>query len=73
MFTANVQSEAATMTTVGYRSDLQAAHGTLPYGKAADAALHLVCLWSVVGLTLSGVFVAMGLGDGIAQALMVAG
>lgn len=61
------------MTTVGYRSDLHEAHGTLPYGKSADAALHLVCLWSVVGLTLSGLFVAMGLGDGIAQALMVAG
>lgn len=73
MFITNVQSETVMTTTVGYRSDLHEAHGTLPYGKSADAALHLVCLWSVVGLTLSGLFVAMGLGDGIAQALMVAG
>ena len=60
------------MTMVRYRSDLQKAYGTLHYRKTAYAELSLLCLWSIVGLTLTGLLFAMGLGTEIGQALMMA-
>ena len=66
------------MTTVRYRSDLHDAYGSLPYAKPANtktayAELRLLGLWSVVGLTLTGLLFALGHGVEIGQALMVAG
>lgn len=61
------------MTTIRYGSDLQEAYGTLEYARTAYAELPVVCVWSVVGLTLSALLFAAGFGDGIAQALMMAG
>jgi hypothetical protein len=61
------------MTTARYRSDLQQAYRTLHYAKTAYAELLLLCLWSAVGLKLTGLLFAMGFGVEIGQALMVAG
>ena len=60
-------------TTIRYGSHLQEAYGILDYAKTAYAELPVVCLWSLVGLTLSGLLFAAGFGDGIAQALVMAG
>jgi hypothetical protein len=35
--------------------------------------LEIVCLWSAFGLTLTGLFFALGFGVDIQQALMLAG
>ena len=61
------------MTTVRYRSDLHDAYGTAPYANTVYAELRLLCLWSAVGLTLTGLLFTMGHGAEIGQALMVAG
>jgi hypothetical protein len=61
------------MTTLQYQSDLQKPYGTLHYHNPSYAELRLLCLWSVVGLTLTGLLFAMGLGTEIGQALIVAG
>lgn len=61
------------MTTVRYWSDLQEANGASHYAATAYAELPLLCLWSVVGLTLTGLLFAMGVGTEIGQALMAAG
>jgi hypothetical protein len=72
VFTANIQSETAMMTMVRYRSDLQKACGSLHYRKTAYTELRLLCLWSVVGLSLTGLLFSMGFGAEIGQALMMA-
>jgi hypothetical protein len=69
LFTANLQNEAAMMAPLQYRSDLQKPYGTLHYHNPPYAELRVLCLWSVVGLTLF----AMELGTEIGQALIVAG
>ncbi len=61
------------MTMVRYRSDLQKAYAALHYVKTAYTELCLLCLWSVVGLTLTGLLFAIGFGVEIGQALIVAG
>lgn len=61
------------MTTVRYGLDLQKAYGTSHYRKTAHVELRALCLWSVIGLTLTGLLFAMGLGPEIGQALMVTG
>lgn len=61
------------MTTVRYRSALLQVSRTPLYAKTAFSELSFVCLWSVVGLTLSALLFAMGLADGIGQALAIAG
>jgi hypothetical protein len=60
------------MTMVRYRSDLQKACETLHYRKTAYTELRLLCLWAVVGLSLTGLLFSMGLGAEIGQALMMA-
>lgn len=61
------------MTTVQYWSGLQKAYGTLNYRNTAYAELCLLCLWSVVGLTLTGLLFVTGFAIDISQALMLAG
>jgi hypothetical protein len=61
------------MTMVRYWSDPQGAYGNLHYRKTAYAELRLLGLWSMVGLTLTGLLFAMGFATEIGQALMVAG
>jgi hypothetical protein len=41
--------------------------------RAIPVDLEIVCLWSVFGLTLTGLFVALGFGVDIQQALLLAG
>lgn len=61
------------MTTMRNRSDLQQAYGTPHHAQTAFTELSLLCLWSVVGLVLTGLLFAMGFGAEIGQALMLAG
>lgn len=61
------------MTTVRYRSDRQQAYGNPHHAQTAFTEFSVLCLWSVVGLTLTGMVFAVGLGAEIGQALMVAG
>jgi hypothetical protein len=39
----------------------------------ASADFHVVCLWSALGLTLTGLLFALGLGSEIGQILAMAG
>lgn len=61
------------VTTVRYPSGLQRAYGAPNHAQIASTEFSVLCLWSVVGLTLTGLLFAMGFGGEIAQALTVAG
>jgi hypothetical protein len=49
---------------------LRSAHA---YSTGASAEFHVVCMWSALGLTLTGLLFALGLGGEIAQILATAG
>jgi hypothetical protein len=50
---------------------LRSAHAESRMGASAD--FHVVCLWSALGLTLTGLLFALGLGGEIGQILAMAG
>jgi hypothetical protein len=45
----------------------------IPKGKATPIDLEVVCLWSALGLVLTALYLALGFGLDIGQALMLAG
>lgn len=61
------------MTMVRYLLELPSVRGTLHDAANVSVELRIACLWSAFGLTVTGLFFAMGLGAEIGQALMAAG
>ena len=61
------------MTTIRSTSELPTAYGTLRHGVTVSDDFRLVCLWSAFGLTLTGLFFAMGFGVEITRAMAAAG
>jgi hypothetical protein len=61
------------MTTIRSASELPTACGTLRRGVTFPDDLRLVCLWSALGLTLTGLFFALGFAAEIGQAMAAAG
>jgi hypothetical protein len=61
------------MTAIRSASELPTAYRTLRRGVTVPDDLRLVCLWSAFGLTLTGLFFALGLAADIAQAMAAAG
>jgi hypothetical protein len=45
----------------------------VPVGSAVPVDVEVVCLWSALGLMLTALFLALGFGVDIEQALMLAG
>ena len=60
------------MTMIRSLSELPTAYGTLHHGLTVPDDLRLVCLWSALGLALTGFFFAV-FGADIGLALVVAG
>jgi len=60
------------MTMIRYTSELAPPCGTLR-SRTVPVELRIVCLWSALGLTLSGLFFALGMGAEIGHALAAAG
>jgi hypothetical protein len=54
-------------------SEVPSPYGAVRRGLTVPDDLCLVGLWSALGLALTGVFVAVGFGAEIGQALMAAG
>jgi len=44
----------------------------IPFGIGVSADFRIACLWSALGLTLTGLFCALGFGAEIGQILAVA-
>ena len=56
-----------------YASRLKIIFKRYPRGRAIPVDLEIVCLWSVIGLTLTALFLALGFWVDIVQALILAG
>jgi hypothetical protein len=61
------------MTMVPHASLLPTPYGTLRHDGTVSPDFHAVFLWSAFGLTLTGLFFAMGFGPEMGQVLMAAG
>jgi hypothetical protein len=60
-------------TIVHYWPELPMAHGPFRYGTAAPSDLRVVCVWSVLGLALTYLFLVLGFGAENGPALAAAG
>jgi hypothetical protein len=56
-----------------YPSELPTEYEILDHGLTVQGDLHIVRLWSALGLTVTALFFALGFGAEIAQAMAVAG
>jgi hypothetical protein len=45
----------------------------IPFGRRVSADFRIACLWSALGLTLTGLFFALGFGAEFGQILVMAG